>query len=60
MKITIVMHESKTLYLPLTTPEQLTLLRKVMADGHGVFEFTQDERTYIVNASNILYIEIAD
>jgi hypothetical protein len=58
MNVTIVMVEGKTLYIAQASAEQQTQLRKVLTDGQGVFEFTQDDRTYIVNAANILYVEM--
>ncbi|MFK7604387.1 hypothetical protein ACI3L1_19570 [Deinococcus sp. SM5_A1] len=57
MNITIVMVEGKTLYVAQASAEQQVKLRSIIADGHGVFEFTQDDRTYFVNAINILYVE---
>ncbi len=57
MNVTIIMVEGKTLYIAQASAEQYAQLRRILTDGHGVFEFTQDERTYIVNAINILYVE---
>lgn len=58
MNITIVMMENKTLYVQKASFEQQVHLKRIIAEGHGSFEFVQDQRTYVVNIANVLYIEL--
>lgn len=58
MNITIVMAEGKTLFVPNASEEQQSQLRRALTEGHGVFEFKQDDRLFIVNVSKITHIEV--
>ncbi|PNY79424.1 hypothetical protein CVO96_18455 [Deinococcus koreensis] len=53
------MMEGKTLYVQDASSQQVDLIRKVLGAGHGVFEFTLNGQAYIVNGSNVLYVEVS-
>ncbi|WP_102124673.1 hypothetical protein [Deinococcus planocerae] len=57
MNLTIVLVDNKTLYIEKASSEQQAQLRKIITEGRGSFEFVQDQRTYLINATNIIYIE---
>ena len=59
MSITIVMTEGRTLHIQEATTLQVEQLRGVLGAGHGVFEFTLNGQSYMVNAANVLYAEVS-
>ncbi|WP_027481919.1 hypothetical protein [Deinococcus pimensis] len=58
MSITIVLMEGKTLHVEAASPSHVERIREVFAQGRGSFEFSVNGRVYVVNASNILYVEV--
>ncbi len=58
MSITIVMAEGKTLYIQDATTEQVKTLRDCMHAGVGAFQFTLEDRSYIINCATISYLEV--
>ena len=59
MSITIVMMEGKTLHIQEASSQQVDLIREVLSAGRGVFEFTLNGQSYIVNCANVLYAEVS-
>jgi hypothetical protein len=58
MSITIVLSEGKTLHVDGASPAQVQRLREMFEQGRGVFEFSVNGRTYLVNVTNVLYVEV--
>lgn len=58
MTITIVMTEGKTLHIQNATQQQAEKLRAQLDAGMGGFEFLVDDRSYVINCSNVVYVEI--
>ena len=58
MSITFVLIQGQTLHLQGATPEQMEQVRQMFQQGRGSFEFTVDGRTFVVNGSNVLYVEV--
>ena len=58
MSITIVMTEGKTLHIQDATQKQAEKLRAQIDAGVGGFEFLVDGTSYVINCSNVVYIEI--
>ena len=58
MTITVVMTEGKTLHIQDATEKQAERLRALLDAGVGGFEFLVDGKSYVINCSNVVYIEI--
>jgi hypothetical protein len=58
MSITIVMHQGQTLHLQDASAAQLKELRDNLKGGRGSFEFTSEDRVYIINCASVSYVEV--
>lgn len=58
MSITIVMVEGKTLHLDDATPDHMGQLLDSISAGRGAFQFTIENRLYLINCANVLYAEV--
>lgn len=58
MGMTIVLHTGQTLHLQNASAVQIGELRDKLKAGSGSFEFTTEDRMYLINCASVSYVEV--
>lgn len=58
MSMTIVLGTGQTLHVQNATKLQVQELRDKLKAGGGSFEFTTEDRLYLINCASVSYVEV--